>query len=76
MLRAVLSWEEAKTLMNLQAARYIGPQFPKDHKADFAVLWIVEDEGREGRQAGFYRFDADVEQIEAAIQFCTAKMKE
>jgi hypothetical protein len=75
MLRAVLSWQEANTLLKSQAAHYVGAQFPNDKTADFAVLRIVEGERREERQAGFYRFDADIEEIEAAIRVCTGTTK-
>ena len=73
MLRAVLSWSEAERLMNLQSAQYVGTHFPKNQNVDFAVLRIFEGERSDGRQAGFYRFNADVEHIEEAIRTCTVK---
>jgi hypothetical protein len=74
-LRAVLSGEQTDNLMKLQAAHYVGIQFPENQKVDFAVLHIFEGEPRQERKAGFYRFFADIEEMEAAIQICTAKPK-
>jgi hypothetical protein len=75
MLRAVLSCEEADNLMKLQAAHYVGMQFPENQRVDFAVLCMFEGEPREERPAGFYRFDAEINDIEKAIRVCTAKPK-
>jgi len=77
MLRAVLSGEEAKSLLKLQTAHYTGLEFPKmtpDRKADFAVMRIFETELHGEWRAGYYCFEADVDGIEVAIQTCTAKL--
>jgi hypothetical protein len=76
-LRAVLSWEEGAKLLKLQPAQYAGQQFPATipgQTVDFAVMSILEAEPNEEWRAGFYRFDADLAQIEEAVQSCTAKL--
>ena len=79
MLRAVLSGDEAKNLLNLQSVQYVGLQFPtlaQNRNADFVVLRIFEGELCAEWQAGFYCFDADITRIEEAIQACTAKLSD
>jgi hypothetical protein len=76
-LRAVLSAEESKNLLKLHPAQYAGQQFPMaapDQATDFAVLRILESEPSAECRPGFYRFDADLLQIEEAVQACTAKL--
>lgn len=76
-LRAVLSWEEGTKLLKLQPVQYAGPQFPTTtpgQKVDFAVISILEAEPNEEWHPGFYRFDANLVQIEEAVQVCTAKL--
>jgi hypothetical protein len=77
MLRAVLSWEEAKQLVGLHSVRYVGEQFPamdKDAATDFAVLRAFETEPDKEWQVGFYCFDANITQIEDGIQTCTSRL--
>jgi hypothetical protein len=76
-LRAVLSVEESKNLLKLHPAQCTGQQFPKaapNQAIDFAVLRIFESEPSAESRPGFYRFDADLLQIEEAVQVCTAKL--
>lgn len=77
MLRAVLSSEEAASLLELRSAHYVGPLFPtvsENGKADFGVLRISEVEGHGEWRVGFYCFDTDIMALEEAIQTCTAKL--
>jgi hypothetical protein len=77
MLRAVLSSEEAASLLKLQLAHYVGMHFPpttENHKADFGVLRVSEAEGQGEWRVGFYCFDADIMVLEEAIQACTARL--
>ncbi len=76
-LRAVLTWDQGRSLLSQHAVHYAGQQFPttaRDRAADFAVLRIFDEELDEEWRAGFYRFDADIMQIEEAVQACTAKL--
>jgi hypothetical protein len=76
-LRAVLTWDQGRSLLNQHAVHYAGQQFPttaQDRAADFAVLRIFDEELDEEWRAGFYRFDADNMRIEEAVQACTAKL--
>ena len=69
-LRAVLSWEEGKKLLGQHLVHYVGQQFPTsnpDSACDFALLRIFNEESNEQWRAGFYRFDADIMQIEEAL---------
>jgi hypothetical protein len=72
-LRAVLSREESKNLLGQHFADYSGQQFPtpKPDASDFAVLRIFDEESEGEWSAGFYRFDADIMQIEEALQAST-----
>lgn len=77
MLRAVLSLEEGKRLLELHASRYVGQEFPisiLDSAADFAVLRIFDEEPNEGRRVGFHRFDAELGRIEDTVRACTTKL--
>ena len=77
MLRAVLSGEEARSLLKLQSAHYVGLQFPtttQDQKVDFVIMRILGAELGEEFQAGFYCFDASTASVEGAIQACTANL--
>jgi hypothetical protein len=76
MLRAVLSSEEAASLLKLRPAHYVGLHFPtmtENSKADFGVLHVSEAEGHGEWRIGFYCFDTDIMALEGAIQTCTAK---
>jgi hypothetical protein len=77
MLRAVLSLEEGKRLLELRASRYVGQEFPistVDSVADFAVLRIFDEEPTEGWRVGFHRFDAELGGIEETLRACTATL--
>jgi hypothetical protein len=68
MLRAVISLEDCKHLVSPQAAIYLGEQFPKigdgaAKSADFAVLGISAAEADSEWRAGYYRFDADLMEL-------------
>jgi hypothetical protein len=74
-LRAVLSSDEGRSLLKDCPAHYLGEQFPTTNSdRDYAVLRIFDEESHEEWKPGFYRFDADIMQIEKAVQACTAKM--
>jgi len=78
-LRAVLSWEEGRSLLNHHSVHYVGEQFPtasQERPADFAVLRIFDEEPDEEWRAGFCRFDADLMRIDETVQACTAKPPE
>jgi hypothetical protein len=75
MLRSALPSEEAKRLLKLQSAHYVGSQFPamaQNQRVNFAVLRIFNNEIGEWR-AGLYCFDADITDIEETLQACMAK---
>jgi len=77
MLRAVLSLEEGKRLLKLQASRYVGQEFPistLDTAADFAVLRIFDEEPNEGWRVGFHRFNAELGRVEETVRACTIKL--
>jgi hypothetical protein len=79
MLRAVLSWEQCRSLLKQHPFRYAGQQFPtkaQDQAADFAVLRVFNEELDKKWCAGFYRCDADIIRIEEAVQTCTAKLSD
>lgn len=76
-LRAVLSWEESQRLLAQHRAEYVEQHFPTpnpDTASDFAVLRIFDEESNEEWRAGFYSFDADIMQIEEALQASTTKV--
>jgi hypothetical protein len=79
MLRTVLSWEQAKDLLRLLPANYVGLQFPatiRDRKNDFAALRVFKAESDKEWWVGFYCFDADITEIEEAMQICSTKLSE
>jgi hypothetical protein len=72
-LRAVLSWEQGRSLLQQRSFQYTGQQFPaagQDWAGDYAVLRIFDEEPDEEWQAGFYRFDGDLMRIEEAVRAC------
>jgi hypothetical protein len=76
-LRAVLSSDEGKFLLNGHSAQYTGPQFPtmgQNMGVDFAVLRVFEGEMSQQWRAGFYRFDEEIIRIEEAVRACDAKL--
>lgn len=75
-MRAALSWEECKKLLDQLLVHYVGQQFPTanpNNASDFVVLRIFDEESNEQWRAGFYRFDADIMQIDEALQVRTAQ---
>lgn len=79
MLRAVLSGEEASSLLKQHTAHYGGQQFPvtaQGRADDFAVLHIHDEEIAGEWRPGFYRFEADIMRIEEALQTCTTKLSQ
>ena len=79
-LRAVLSAEEAGRLLNALSVEYVGTQFPvvTNQTGDFAILRIAEEEEElEGKwPVGCYRLNADVANVELAVQACTTKLSQ
>ena len=72
MLRAVLSREDCKYLVNSNVATYLGSEFPKmadqsGLNVDFAVLSFDDSEADAEWQPGFYRFDADLMELNAVL---------
>jgi hypothetical protein len=72
MLRAVLSLDDCKFLVAPDSAVYVGEQFPAmankpDKAADFAVLSISAEEADADWRSGFYRFDADLMELNAVL---------
>jgi hypothetical protein len=68
-LRAVLSSQEARSLLNAHSAKYAGHQFPTSYnpEVNFAVLRIFEGEGNEEWSVGFYLLHDDIMRIEEAV---------
>jgi hypothetical protein len=75
-LRAVLSREEARSLLKHLSVHYVGQQFPTavQDARDFAIIRILPEELSEEWEAGFYCFDADIMRVEDAIQASTANL--
>ena len=67
-LRAVLSREEGSALLRRHAADYAGREFPEAAESNCALLRIFDEEADKAWRAGFYRFAADVMQIEQALR--------
>jgi hypothetical protein len=70
-LRAVLSLEESRNLLNQHMIHCAGKQFPtasQGPKVDFAVLQVFDGETNGEWKSGFYQFDDDITQIEATVQ--------
>lgn len=72
MLRAVISLEDCKFLVSPNAATYVGKDFPPvsgngDGERDFAVLGIDTTEAGSDWRPGFYRFDADLMELNAIL---------
>ena len=73
-LRAVLSWEECRSLLKLFSTQYAGLRFPTMTQQDqgFAVLNMLKGELDDTWSVGFYSFDADLQEIEEWVQTCVA----
>ena len=72
MLRAVVTLEDCKYLVAPSSAIYVGEQFPAiankpGSAADFAVLRVSAEEADGNWRSGFYRFDADLMEINAIL---------
>jgi len=72
MLRAVISLEDCRHLVAPDSATYLGDQFPKlrdspSKSADFAVVSISPDEADADWRPGYYRFEADLMQLNAQL---------
>jgi hypothetical protein len=72
MLRAVLTLDDCKYLVAPNSAVYVGDEFPaiankRDSAADFAVLRVSAEEADGNWRSGFYRFDADLMEINAVL---------
>jgi hypothetical protein len=71
-LRAVISHDDCKYLVEPSLATYVGEDFPKvsdlhGQKADFAVLGFSADEATAEWRRGYYRFEADLMELNAQI---------
>jgi hypothetical protein len=76
-LRAVLSSDEARSLLKGHSVQYAGQQFPAigpEPGVDSAILRLFEGEMNEDWRVGFYRFDDGIMQIEEAVHSCDAKL--
>jgi len=74
-LRAVLSTEEGRCLLDKHPTQYFGEQFPtafQDQRPDFAVLRIFEGEVSTECRAGFYLLEEDILWVEAEVHSCEA----
>lgn len=70
-LRAVLSLEDCKYLVPPDRITYVGEQFPRvcesSQSADFAVLGVDASEAIGEWRAGYYRFDADLMELNTQL---------
>ena len=71
-LRAVLSWEECKRVLEHHSATYAGERFPigstlGDMGQDYGILAVGADEASKTWRSGFYRFDGDITQINEVL---------
>jgi hypothetical protein len=72
MLRAVLSLADCNRLIAHTSATYVGDDFPRVYEqdgqtGDFAVLGIGADEATPEWRHGYYRFEADLMELNARI---------
>jgi hypothetical protein len=72
MLRAVLTLEDCKHLPP-HSVTYVGEHFPSladkpTKTADFAVLSVAASEADQEWRSGFYRFDADLMELNSVLQ--------
>lgn len=73
MLRAVLSVNECEAVVRTHPVKFFGERFPSlaDEKAggsDFAVLRFAAEETNGKWQAGFYRLDSDLVELNEALR--------
>jgi hypothetical protein len=72
-LRAVLSWAQANQVVSTRTCFYMGDRFrdspdQPDRSRDFAVLSIEEGESNQEWQAGFYRLDASLTELNEVLR--------
>jgi hypothetical protein len=69
MLRAVLSREDCKHVMQTNSATYVGEQFPAPgaETRDFAVLMVGAEEADAHWRSGFYRLNTDLMELNAQL---------
>jgi hypothetical protein len=72
MLRAVISLEDCRHLIAPRSATYVGDQFPSvgdghGKSADFAVFSVSPDEADAEWRPGYYRFEADLMELNAQL---------
>jgi hypothetical protein len=72
MLRAVISLADCKELIPPSSATYVGEDFPKvcsedGHTGDFAVVGFGADEVTTEWRRGYYRFEADLMELNAQL---------
>jgi hypothetical protein len=71
-LRAVISMADCQRLVGSSTATYVGDDFPKVYEqngqaGDFAVLGISADEANTEWRRGYYRFEADLMELNAQL---------
>ena len=76
-LRAVLSWEECKRVLEHHSATYVGDRFPigptpGDEGQDYCIFAVRADEETKAWRSGYYRFEGDIMQINEVL-LCLAK---
>lgn len=73
-LRAVLSPEAGRCLLDTLSKRYAGLEFPtgNDSRRDFALLRLFEGEASKEYRPGFYLFDDDLGPVDAALKHLTS----
>jgi hypothetical protein len=72
MLRAVLSMEDCGRLVRPESTTFLGDHFPAfadapDELQDFAVVGVGAAESSKEWQAGYYRFAANLTELNAAL---------
>jgi hypothetical protein len=72
MLRAVIPLVDCQRLVAPAVATYVGDDFPKVYvqngqTSDFAVLGIGADEANTEWRSGYYRFEADLTELNAQL---------
>jgi hypothetical protein len=72
MLRAVISVDDCSYLVAPGSATYLGEEFPKvrdesGRTTDFAVLSVSASEANSQWRRGYYRFDADLMELNAQL---------
>ncbi len=79
MPRAVLSWEDCNRVVNYGSAIHLGDKFPSGSinvscRSTVAILHVRPEEASAKWGPGFYRIDADVMEIDEALQVVTASL--